>query len=183
NILPKHWRGKLIKNFKRRLKSIDSFSGESLPEISNISIDDEFKEMMELFLNAAENNKEQVINKKLEIWFSNNFSNDNDIFFEDEFKVDLFKRANSLNMIDKYLMKSNASLIMIKRALQRIYYPIDNNQEVREQKADIIEFKEKISNSSEKRNNDFIQKQNINEITNFLDEIIKKSEILMEENN
>ncbi|EAC2859171.1 hypothetical protein RI49_14490, partial [Listeria monocytogenes] len=166
-----------------RLKSIDSFSGESLPEISNISIDDEFKEMMELFLNAAENNKEQVINKKLEIWFSNNFSNDNDIFFEDEFKVDLFKRANSLNMIDKYLMKSNASLIMIKRALQRIYYPIDNNQEVREQKADIIEFKEKISNSSEKRNNDFIQKQNINEITNFLDEIIKKSEILMEENN
>ncbi|EAC3374994.1 hypothetical protein AO084_15080, partial [Listeria monocytogenes] len=168
---------------KRRLKSIDSFSGESLPEISNISIDDEFKEMMELFLNAAENNKEQVINKKLEIWFSNNFSNDNDIFFEDEFKVDLFKRANSLNMIDKYLMKSNASLIMIKRALQRIYYPIDNNQEVREQKADIIEFKEKISNSSEKRNNDFIQKQNINEITNFLDEIIKKSEILMEENN
>ncbi|MCP6868882.1 hypothetical protein JKS49_09730, partial [Listeria monocytogenes] len=146
-------------------------------------IDDEFKEMMELFLNAAENNKEQVINKKLEIWFSNNFSNDNDIFFEDEFKVDLFKRANSLNMIDKYLMKSNASLIMIKRALQRIYYPIDNNQEVREQKADIIEFKEKISNSSEKRNNDFIQKQNINEITNFLDEIIKKSEILMEENN
>ncbi|MCJ19275.1 hypothetical protein DNH64_15355, partial [Listeria monocytogenes] len=173
----------LIKNFKRRLKSIDSFSGESLPEISNISIDDEFKEMMELFLNAAENNKEQVINKKLEIWFSNNFSNDNDIFFEDEFKVDLFKRANSLNMIDKYLMKSNASLIMIKRALQRIYYPIDNNQEVREQKADIIEFKEKISNSSEKRNNDFIQKQNINEITNFLDEIIKKSEILMEENN
>ncbi|EGB0217688.1 hypothetical protein H6V28_002932, partial [Listeria monocytogenes] len=122
-------------------------------------------------------------NKKLEIWFSNNFSNDNDIFFEDEFKVDLFKRANSLNMIDKYLMKSNASLIMIKRALQRIYYPIDNNQEVREQKADIIEFKEKISNSSEKRNNDFIQKQNINEITNFLDEIIKKSEILMEENN
>ncbi len=139
--------------------------------------------MMELFLNAAENNKEQVINKKLEIWFSNNFSNDNDIFFEDEFKVDLFKRANSLNMIDKYLMKSNASLIMIKRALQRIYYPIDNNQEVREQKADIIEFKEKISNSSEKRNNDFIQKQNINEITNFLDEIIKKSEILMEENN
>ncbi|HFK0134610.1 TPA: hypothetical protein ACGXH3_002262, partial [Listeria monocytogenes] len=170
-------------NFKRRLKSIDSFSGESLPEISNISIDDEFKEMMELFLNAAENNKEQVINKKLEIWFSNNFSNDNDIFFEDEFKVDLFKRANSLNMIDKYLMKSNASLIMIKRALQRIYYPIDNNQEVREQKADIIEFKEKISNSSEKRNNDFIQKQNINEITNFLDEIIKKSEILMEENN
>ncbi|HBI2224576.1 TPA: hypothetical protein KZI07_002887, partial [Listeria monocytogenes] len=117
--------------FKRRLKSIDSFSGESLPEISNISIDDEFKEMMELFLNAAENNKEQVINKKLEIWFSNNFSNDNDIFFEDEFKVDLFKRANSLNMIDKYLMKSNASLIMIKRALQRIYYPIDNNQEVR----------------------------------------------------
>ncbi|HFK0042772.1 TPA: hypothetical protein ACGXFV_001186, partial [Listeria monocytogenes] len=165
------------------LKSIDSFSGESLPEISNISIDDEFKEMMELFLNAAENNKEQVINKKLEIWFSNNFSNDNDIFFEDEFKVDLFKRANSLNMIDKYLMKSNASLIMIKRALQRIYYPIDNNQEVREQKADIIEFKEKISNSSEKRNNDFIQKQNINEITNFLDEIIKKSEILMEENN
>ncbi|EGP9699624.1 TPA: hypothetical protein ACGX66_002864, partial [Listeria monocytogenes] len=172
-----------IKNFKRRLKSIDSFSGESLPEISNISIDDEFKEMMELFLNAAENNKEQVINKKLEIWFSNNFSNDNDIFFEDEFKVDLFKRANSLNMIDKYLMKSNASLIMIKRALQRIYYPIDNNQEVREQKADIIEFKEKISNSSEKRNNDFIQKQNINEITNFLDEIIKKSEILMEENN
>ncbi|EQC2263268.1 hypothetical protein ACY3D7_002692, partial [Listeria monocytogenes] len=137
----------------------------------------------ELFLNAAENNKEQVINKKLEIWFSNNFSNDNDIFFEDEFKVDLFKRANSLNMIDKYLMKSNASLIMIKRALQRIYYPIDNNQEVREQKADIIEFKEKISNSSEKRNNDFIQKQNINEITNFLDEIIKKSEILMEENN
>ncbi|MCP6858442.1 hypothetical protein JKT87_14285, partial [Listeria monocytogenes] len=161
----------------------DSFSGESLPEISNISIDDEFKEMMELFLNAAENNKEQVINKKLEIWFSNNFSNDNDIFFEDEFKVDLFKRANSLNMIDKYLMKSNASLIMIKRALQRIYYPIDNNQEVREQKADIIEFKEKISNSSEKRNNDFIQKQNINEITNFLDEIIKKSEILMEENN
>ncbi|MDA80469.1 hypothetical protein DZD06_14490, partial [Listeria monocytogenes] len=145
--------------------------------------DDEFKEMMELFLNAAENNKEQVINKKLEIWFSNNFSNDNDIFFEDEFKVDLFKRANSLNMIDKYLMKSNASLIMIKRALQRIYYPIDNNQEVREQKADIIEFKEKISNSSEKRNNDFIQKQNINEITNFLDEIIKKSEILMEENN
>ncbi|HFK1070663.1 TPA: hypothetical protein ACGX07_002663, partial [Listeria monocytogenes] len=125
----------------------------------------------------------QVINKKLEIWFSNNFSNDNDIFFEDEFKVDLFKRANSLNMIDKYLMKSNASLIMIKRALQRIYYPIDNNQEVREQKADIIEFKEKISNSSEKRNNDFIQKQNINEITNFLDEIIKKSEILMEENN
>ncbi|EPP0918010.1 hypothetical protein ACULTS_001705, partial [Listeria monocytogenes] len=182
-ILPKHWRGELIKNFKRRLKSIDSFSGESLPEISNISIDDEFKEMMELFLNAAENNKEQVINKKLEIWFSNNFSNDNDIFFEDEFKVDLFKRANSLNMIDKYLMKSNASLIMIKRALQRIYYPIDNNQEVREQKADIIEFKEKISNSSEKRNNDFIQKQNINEITNFLDEIIKKSEILMEENN
>ncbi|EGB9644400.1 hypothetical protein H8R56_002951, partial [Listeria monocytogenes] len=179
----KHWRGELIKNFKRRLKSIDSFSGESLPEISNISIDDEFKEMMELFLNAAENNKEQVINKKLEIWFSNNFSNDNDIFFEDEFKVDLFKRANSLNMIDKYLMKSNASLIMIKRALQRIYYPIDNNQEVREQKADIIEFKEKISNSSEKRNNDFIQKQNINEITNFLDEIIKKSEILMEENN
>ncbi|HBL5932303.1 TPA: hypothetical protein UPF73_002967 [Listeria monocytogenes] len=134
-------------------------------------------------MNAAENNKEQVINKKLEIWFSNNFSNDNDIFFEDEFKVDLFKRANSLNMIDKYLMKSNASLIMIKRALQRIYYPIDNNQEVREQKADIIEFKEKISNSSEKRNNDFIQKQNINEITNFLDEIIKKSEILMEENN
>ncbi|EKA7609799.1 hypothetical protein OL366_001636, partial [Listeria monocytogenes] len=114
---------------------------------------------------------------------SNNFSNDNDIFFEDEFKADLFKRANSLNMIDKYLMKSNASLIMIKRALQRIYYPIDNNQEVREQKADIIEFKEKISNSSEKRNDDFIQKQNINEITNFLDEIIKKSEILMEENN
>ncbi|EJF3065789.1 hypothetical protein M8F40_002801, partial [Listeria monocytogenes] len=54
---------------------------------------------------------------------------------------------------------------------------------VREQKADIIEFKEKISNSSEKRNDDFIQKQNINEITNFLDEIIKKSEILMEENN
>ncbi|EAD4160448.1 hypothetical protein EI598_09225, partial [Listeria monocytogenes] len=179
----KHWRGELIKNFKRRLKSIDSFSGESLPEISNISIDDEFKEMKELFLNAAENNKEQVINKKLEIWFSNNFSNDNDIFFEDEFKADLFKRANSLNMIDKYLMKSNASLIMIKRALQRIYYPIDNNQEVREQKADIIEFKEKISNSSEKRNDDFIQKQNINEITNFLDEIIKKSEILMEENN
>ncbi|MBF2595450.1 hypothetical protein, partial [Listeria welshimeri] len=117
---------------------------------------------------------------KVEDWFKNNyFCKEN----EYDLTAKLFTRANELGVVDKYVMKSNESILLLKDAIKRVYRPLKNNDRISSQKKDIEIFCTSILTSELNHKNDYIQQHNIRELVDLLKDAIKEKEEISEECN
>ncbi|WP_343363094.1 P-loop NTPase fold protein [Listeria seeligeri] len=175
SMLPENWEDILLDNFKRRLSKTKA-SSDSLPDgIFSAEFGTKYEKMKNLFKEAESKRLGIELDSKIEGWFKSGYSNEENIFFGEAIKSTLFQRANSLGVVDKYVMRSNKNLISFKNALKKVYINIESNEDLLSQKLHVLEFKDSILKSKLINPDDYIQEYNIKEIVGFLDIISRNS--------
>ncbi|MBF2355992.1 P-loop NTPase fold protein [Listeria seeligeri] len=165
-LLPDKWEDTVFNNYERRISSITIFSDDVPEGAYQKDIGGRFSEMRDLYFNAEKEYRKAELNRKVKKWFENGYSSEKDV--ESEILDTLFSRANSLGVIDDYVMKSNKNLASFMVAVKRMYGEPSSNPHFNKQRDEIVKFCRNISNSKVIDEDDSIQKYNINELVDFL---------------
>ncbi|WP_207578239.1 P-loop NTPase fold protein [Listeria seeligeri] len=160
------WEDTVFNNYNRRISSMTIFSDDVPEGAYRKEIGGRFSEMRNLYFNAEKEYRKEELNRKVKEWFENGYSSEKEVEFE--ISDTLFSRANSLGVIDDYVMKSNKNLASFMFAVKRMYGEPSSNPHFNKQKDEIVKFCENISNSRVIDEDDPIQKYNINELVDFL---------------
>ncbi|MBC1423476.1 P-loop NTPase fold protein [Listeria seeligeri] len=178
--LPSNWKNVVFDSFVRRTEEFEFVMDDTSDAFAWNDFGGKFSEMEGIYKKAKDKNVKEREMCKVEDWFKNNyFCKEN----EYDLTAKLFTRANELGVVDKYVMKSNESILLLKDAIKRVYRPLKNNDRISPQKKDIEIFCTSILTSELNHKNDYIQQHNIRELVDLLKDAIKEKEEISEECN